>query len=677
MKDCNVSLYLMYAMERAIYLSEDLEVDKVNTFAMVLSILMDEDSCIQKHYLEQSDLIDVQGLIFEMMNSKETYKKVTGLDYPEDIDTKDDSKVDAISDGKEEKKLFEAQNSPDKSSNENIQVIYLANTSDIKKNINYPNKEYSENLEIAFDDAYKRCYSNGQNYVDEDNLLYSIFKLKDSSIKRLFDEFEIDISDLINILLYNSKIFEMKEDKRIKIPASLLTCCEVLNNKFKKGEVCTILGRDKEIASVWNIFSKKTKRNAILVGDAGVGKTAIVEAITMQIVNENCPKEFKGYNLISLDLTGMVAGTRYRGEFEQKVQQLIYFLKSSSNIILFIDEIHQILGAGSAEASGPDLSGSLKPILARDDVIFVGSTTTVEYERYFSKDPAFKRRFEKVEINEPKLKDVKDMVNLKVKSLSKYHNVKISDDVLEYIIISAKAMNYYGNNPDLTIDLVDRSMAIAKITSKKVLSRNEVDKVYKQNYDMFKSMKKQDKLSTAYHEAGHALLKLLAKHSIREDLKIVSIIPTSDYLGVTISEDNDKFSPVTKDAVLESASMSLAGRVAQEFVNPKWDFGASSDLSNATEIIRKMIIEMGMDENIYTNISLYDYNSNGHAMSPDAVDKVNERIEEVMQKVYTSTKNVLSKNKDKLDIIADLLMKKGIISIDEIKLAFKENGIKI
>ena len=665
----NMSGKLSQAIERAIYLAGDFRSDEICTVHMGLSILMDRSCCLQRLKLESGCQIYCEKIVYETTINNEIFEYVTGKEYPfsnaeqNEAMSQDEVEEEQMDSDELEKSDAQAQN----------QFIYVVDKSAFIQNIKYENIPYSSNLENAFEDAYQRCLSNGQDFIDEENLLYSILTLEDCSFKRLLEKFEFDTSELVNMLAMNATIYKLNKNNTISIPETLKSCCEILNEQYFKGEECQILGRDKEISQVWNIFSKKTKRNAILVGDAGVGKTAIVEAITIQIVNEKCPREFKNYKVVSLNLTGMVAGTKYRGEFELKIQQLIQFLKKTSNIIVFIDEIHQILGAGSAENSGPDLSGSLKPILARDDVVFIGSTTNIEYERYFAVDPAFKRRFEKISVKEPKLSEVKDMVALRVKSITNYHKVSMDDDVLNYAIITAKAMNYYGNNPDLTIDLVDRASAMAKLARRKAVKRVDVDKVFKTNYDMFKSMKRKDKLSTAYHEAGHALYKLMSKYNLRDDLKIVSIIPTSDYLGVTISEPNDCFAPVTRKAVMEKASMSLAGRVSQEFVSKDWDFGASSDLENATSIIRSMIIEMGMDNDIYTNISLYDYNSNGHNMSPAAIDKVNDRISEIMKKVYDDTKKFLTKNKDKLDIIVNLLMKKGIISVQEITEAFERN----
>lgn len=665
----NMSAGLIEAYEKAIYISEDFKINEICTASLGLAILMDEECIIQKSNLEEGYSIDCGKIIFETINDQKQYKEIFGVDFPEDEISSLDSNTDV-------------QTSDSSNENEDEQQtgysIYIINQSQyIDSVLSYDNIEFSDNMQKAFEDAYKRCSSNGQDYIDVENLMYSILKIKNTSFSRIMQKYQLNTSEFVDILNMNAQIYEVNEKNSIKIPAILESCCEVLNNNYSKGAICPILGRDKEIQKVWNVFSKKTKRNVVLVGEPGVGKTAIIEAITMQIVNGKCPKEFRNYIVISLNLTSMVAGTKYRGEFETKVQNFIKLLKNNNRIIVFIDEIHQIFGTGSAEGSGPDLSGSLKPLLARDDVTFAGSTTTVEYESCFSKDPAFKRRFERVDVKEPRLACVKKMVQLKVRGLSDYHKVAISDEILDYIIITAKAMNYNGKNPDITIDLVDKAMANAKLRKKSILAKRDVDKVYEENYTILKKMSQKEKSSTAYHEAGHALLTLLSKHYKNKELKIVSIVPTAEYSGVNICEHSSRYSSLTRNAVKDQARILLGGRVAEEYATNEWNFGASSDLTEATSIIRKMIVEMGMDENIYTNISLYDYNSKGHNMSPQAIDKVNERIEEIVQSIYNETKSLLDKNKIKLDIIVNLLMEKGIISVQDILAEFKSQGIKI
>lgn len=668
MSSFNIAGRLYEALEKAQYITDDLKLSELKTFAVVMAILMDEECPIVIQLLESGCELDTSSMIYAISGNPELYEKITGMKYsmPESI-------VDT-----EEKEQVEQEETKPSSAGDIAQInnYYYILGSFPQEELLYENIPFSENLTKAFEDAFTRCKSSGKEYIDAENLLYSILSNQENSACSMLNEFKFDVVEWKEILLYNSEIFEKKEAKDINIPKPLQNSCTILNNHYKKGDENIILKREKEIFNVWNVFSKKTKRNCILVGDAGVGKTAIVEAITLQIVNEKCPKEFRGFKVISLDLTSMVAGTKYRGEFEIKVQSLIKFIEKTPNLIVFVDEIHQIMGTGAAEGSGPDLSGALKPILARDDVIFIGATTTMEYEKFFSRDPALKRRFEKVEVKEPKLDEVKAMISAKISNISTHHGVQIDEEVLDYIIITAKAMNYHGNNPDLTVDLVDRSMAVAKMKGHRRLKKSHVDKVYASNYERYKKISHKDKLSTAYHEAGHALMRMLAKADVRENVKIVSIVPSDDYLGVTISEENNSCRPITRQAVLESAGISLAGRVAQEFVTKDWDFGASSDLVSATEIIRRMIIEMGMDESIYTNISLYSYNS-GHTMSDEALDKVNERIKETMDRVYTNTKNTLIANKQALSCLADMLMKKGIISIKEIELCFKENGIKL
>ena len=173
----------------------------------------------------------------------------------------------------------------------------------------------------------------------------------------------------------------------------------------------------------------------------------------------------------------MVAGTKYRGEFEEKTQRLIEFLESTDKVIIFLDEIHHLLGTGSAEGSGPDLSGSLKPLLARDNVVFIGATTTDEYNRIFARDGALSRRFEIVVIKEPKFNEVKSMISARVERLSNYHNVKVSDKMLDNILVCASSFSNVSN-PDRSIDLLDKSMAVAKMNKSKELKMEHIKRVY-------------------------------------------------------------------------------------------------------------------------------------------------------------------------------------------------------
>ena len=235
-----------------------------------------------------------------------------------------------------------------------------------------------------------------------------------------------------------------------------------LNKKAKANELDPVIGREKEIQRMIEILCRRTKNNPLLVGDAGVGKTAIVEELSRMIASGNVPNVLKNKRILSLDMATMVAGTKYRGEFEERMKKLLIELEESEDVILFIDEIHTLVGAGGAEGA-IDASNIFKPSLARNKIRCIGATTTNEYKKYIENDSALDRRFQKIHIEEPDLKTVKSIMMNLSEIYSSYHRVSISEDIIDLMIKLADKYIYDRNVPDKMIDILDEVCAKASL----------------------------------------------------------------------------------------------------------------------------------------------------------------------------------------------------------------------
>ena len=527
---------------------------------------------------------------------------------------------------------------------------------------------YSDKLEQALDEAYLTCKAMGMDYLSLDVVVYSLLQNEETSAYKFVNGFlkglDLDMQSFMSSLRITANITEDAEhlEKLVVIPAALETCVEVLNKKYKKGEEITILGRDKEIYKAFNIFSKKTKRNAVLVGKPGVGKTAIIEAITQHIVNETCPKEFIGYTVLSLDVNAMVAGTKYRGEFETKVAILKQFLETTPKVILFVDEMHQMLGAGGTSEGTVDLSGSLKPILSRDDVVFVGATTNKEYDMILSRDGAFKRRFEVIAVKEPKNHEVKLMIEAKIKSMEKYHKVEMPRELVDYVILCSNCFNLENANPDKTLDLLDRAMAITKVDNHGTVIREAIDKVYEEYFEKYGKISKADIRATAYHEVGHYVVNRLTKLHSKVNVTAISIIPAEDYLGVNILEDSDNIVMCDREYVDAYIMSRLAGRVAQLKVNKHLDSGASNDIMVAQQFAKTVITQYGMDEDNFQNLFLMDI----ELMSEKLANEINEKVAKLIQECYKKTIKFIDEHWEIVKDMAEYLIEKKIVTSDEL-----------
>lgn len=231
-----------------------------------------------------------------------------------------------------------------------------------------------------------------------------------------------------------------------------------LNNLAKSNELDRVIGRDKEIERVIEILARKNKNNPILIGEAGVGKTAIVEELARRIVKGRVPSFLTDKVIVSLSLSNVISGTKYRGEFEEKLGKIIKELEYSKNIILFIDEVHTLIGAGGAEGA-IDASNILKPVLARGKIKCIGATTMSEYSKYIEKDKALDRRFQKIVVEEPSTEETKNILLKIKKDYEQFHNVKISDDIINYIVETSKKYILDRKEPDKSIDVLDEVCA--------------------------------------------------------------------------------------------------------------------------------------------------------------------------------------------------------------------------
>lgn len=254
-----------------------------------------------------------------------------------------------------------------------------------------------------------------------------------------------------------------------------------LTAKAQKGEIDPVIGRDKEIERVLEILSRRTKNNPCLIGEPGVGKTAIAEGLAQKIASDEVPETLKNKRIVSLDLTSMVAGTKYRGDFEERIKACIDETIKAGNVILFIDEVHNLIGTGSAEGA-VDAANILKPSLARSELQVIGATTLEEYRKYIEKDSALERRFQSVKVAEPSQEETVEILKGLRSKYEAHHKVKITDDALEQAV--KMSVRYISDRflPDKAIDLIDE--ACSKVRLRAYTMPPEVKEIEKQLKDI-------------------------------------------------------------------------------------------------------------------------------------------------------------------------------------------------
>ena len=339
---------------------------------------------------------------------------------------------------------------------------------------------FDDDARMVFEEACRVAAGNGLDYVGSEHLLYGLLSAKNGSLATvMLQSAGVDIEmmrdDLVSLMnqqsvtktrheaLLNDKQRILKAKPKLMIERFGVN----LTERAFQGELDPVIGRSAQIERLATILSRRAKSNPMLIGEPGVGKTAVVEALAQQIANANVPLNLIGAEIIQLDLASMIAGTKYRGEFEQRLKQVIDELAEDESRIGFIDEIHLLMGAGAAEGM-MDAANILKPALARGQIRLIGATTYEEYRRFIQKDQALDRRFQTVEITEPSLDETIKIIKGLRRNYELHHLVELPDEIITQAVILADKYLTDRFMPDKAIDLIDEASALKRVRKTKL-----------------------------------------------------------------------------------------------------------------------------------------------------------------------------------------------------------------
>lgn len=493
-------------------------------------------------------------------------------------------------------------------------------------------------IEISFQIA--RTMRN--SYVSVEHILAALLKEEDSYAVKFINELGTDsqriLDDLITDLSSNSYDSNQQSGSKKKGKSKTPTLDEFgknLTELAKQGKIDPVIGREKEIKRVIQILSRRNKNNPCLIGEPGVGKTAIAEGLALKIVNGEVPEMLANKTIYSLDLTSMVAGTKYRGDFEERIKKAMDEVKDNKDVILFIDEIHNIMGAGAAEGA-VDAANILKPSLARGEIQVIGATTISEYRKNIEKDAALERRFQPVTVGEPTEEETVEILKGLRDKYEAHHKVKITDEAIDSAV---KLSSRYINDrflPDKAIDLIDEAASVVRLNAY-TLPQNlkdmedEIKRLNAEKQDAVNNQKFED--AAKFRDKANELTKLLDdekskwRNSSNHDVKAVSSDEiaqvVSSWTGVPVSQLTKEESErllnmenilheriVGQDKAVSAISKAIRrGRVGLK--NPNRPIGSFIFLGptgvGKTELCKSLAESMFGDENAIIKLDMSEY----------------------------------------------------------------------
>ena len=335
-------------------------------------------------------------------------------------------------------------------------------------------KGLSETAKLTLKMSWEIAQEFNQDHLGTEHILYSILSQKNARATVLLRDMNIDISAVTNDLeeyfrrhltgLGEATAEAINRSHRQKDSGALGVFGTDLTARARRSELDPVVGRDPQIERMVTVLSRRTKNNPVLIGEPGVGKTAIVEGLAQRIIAEDVPDYLLGKRIVQIDLAAMIAGTKYRGEFEDRLKKVAAELKQQPDVIAFIDELHLLVGAGAAEGA-LDAANMLKPALARGEMRLIGATTLDEYRKHIEKDTALERRLQSIIVPEPSLKDTVAILKGLRKHYESHHGVTISDEVIENTVYMADRYVSDRFMPDKAIDVIDEAASLVRVRS--------------------------------------------------------------------------------------------------------------------------------------------------------------------------------------------------------------------
>ena len=431
---------------------------------------------------------------------------------------------------------------------------------------------------------------NNNGIVTVSHLFSALLEEGEGIAIRIMLGMDIDLD-----LLYKEFTYKITSTKKGKYKKLLIDEIGIDLTKKAIEEGCDpVVGRDKEIKTILEILCRRKKNNPILIGEAGVGKTAIVEELARLIAIGEVPHALKNKRIISLDMSSTVAGTKYRGEFEERINKILKEIEENDDIILFIDEVHTLVGAGGAEGA-IDASNIFKPALARNKLRCIGATTTSEYKKFIEEDKALDRRFQKVDICIPDKDTVIDILSNLKETYESYHHVKITDDMLKLIVELTDKYIYNRNQPDASIDILDEVCAHVNLKENK-----QIKKYNKLNKDL-QNIIKLKKNAILDNEFDKASIYKEQENKLMNDINILelNVYKNSNYKTITKHDIMDIVSRKTNIPIYEKNNKSKDISKLRTNLSNKI-IGQDKAISELINIYKK--IKLGYSDNLCYSI---------------------------------------------------------------------------